>query len=59
MSFEFTGKIVRDLKQNLNRIDLLTDAKIADIKGLMKVMNEQILKLSDRILHTEEELYKK
>ena len=45
--------------QNLNRIDLLTDAKISDIKGILKAMNDQILKLSKRLNHTENELYKK
>lgn len=43
----------------MNRIDLLTDTKIGDIKGLMKLMNDSILKLNKRLNITEMELYKK
>ena len=49
----------KTLKVNLNRLDLLTDAKIGDIKGLMKTMTDQIIKLSKRVQMNESELYKK
>lgn len=38
---------------------MLTDTKIGDIKGLMKLMNDSILKLNKRLNITEMELYKK
>ena len=47
------------LGNNINRIDLLTDAKIGDMKGLMKTMTDQIVKLSKRVQLTETELYKR
>ena len=47
------------LTNNMNRIDLLTDAKIGDIKGLMHTMTDQIVKLSKRMQMTETELYKR
>lgn len=46
------------MQTNLDKIDLLTDAKISDIKGLMKSMTDQIMKLSKRLLNHETELYK-
>lgn len=49
----------KTLHVNLNRIDLLTDAKIGDIKGLMKTMTDQIITLNKRVQLNESELYKK
>ena len=39
----------KKLQQNINRIDLLTDSKIGDIKGLLKDVAEQCLKLNKRV----------
>ena len=47
------------MQTNVNRIDLLTDAKVGDIKSLMKTMTDQIVQLSKRLHITECELYKK
>ena len=38
---------------------MLTDTKIGDIKGLMRTMTDQIVKLSKRVQLNESELYKK
>ena len=40
---EFAGNLKKTLQTNVNRIDLLTDAKIGDIKSLMKTMTDQIV----------------
>ena len=37
---EFASNVKKTLQTNINRIDLLTDAKIGDIKGLMKTMTD-------------------
>lgn len=37
---EFANNVKKTLQTNINRIDLLTDAKIGDIKGLMKTMTD-------------------
>ena len=47
------------LQSNVNRIDLLSDAKIGDVKNLMKTMTDQIVLLSKRLSMNETELYKK
>ena len=39
-SVEFAESLKTTMGQNLNRIDLLTDAKISDIKGILKAMND-------------------
>ena len=44
------------LNNNINRIDLLSDARIGDIKGLMKTMTNEIIKLSKRVQVYESEL---
>ena len=49
----------RQLTNTLNRVDLLTDVKIGDMKGLMKDLADQILKLSKRLVTTEIDVYKK
>lgn len=49
----------KTLENNINRIDLLTDGKIHDMKGLMKDLAEQILKLNKRITITENEAIKR
>lgn len=47
------------LNNNINRIDLLSDARIGDIKGLMKTMTNEIIKLSKRVQLSESELCKR
>lgn len=37
---EFSTKMTKNLMSNVNRIDLLTDTKIGDIKTLMKTMTD-------------------
>jgi len=39
-SVDFADNLKNQMNVNLNRIDLLTDAKIGDIKGLMKSMSD-------------------
>ena len=56
---ESQENVKKTLHVNLNRIDLLTDAKIGDIKGLMKTMTDQIITLNKRVQLNESELYKK
>ena len=50
---------MKNVSSNVNRIDLLTDAKIGDIKNLMKCMSDQIVHLGKRLSNNEMELYKK
>ena len=47
------------MQNNINRVDLLTDAKIGDIKGLMKEMAEHIIKLNKRMIISENEALRK
>ena len=49
----------KNLQQNINRIDLLTDGKIGDIKGLMKDLAEQLIKQSKRLHYVETDILKK
>ena len=49
----------KKIKSNINRVDLLTDAKIGDIKGLMKEMAEQIIKLNKRLVIAETDVLRK
>ena len=53
------AKMKKTLENNINRVDLLTDGKIHDMKALMKDLAEQILKLNKRITITENEAIKK
>ena len=49
----------KKLQSNINRIDLLTDSKIGDVKGLLKSLTESLLKLGKRLTVAETEMYKK
>ena len=53
------AKMKKTLENNINRVDLLTDGKIHDMKALMKDLAEQILKLNKRITITENDAIKK
>ena len=53
------AKMKKTLENNINRVDLLTDGKIHDMKALMKDLADQILKLNKRITITENEAIKK
>ena len=44
---------------NMKEIDLLTDSKIKDIKGLMTGLAEQIIQLNNRVSFAENETLKK
>ena len=59
MSAIAAAKMKKTLENNINRVDLLTDGKIHDMKGLMKDLADQILKLNKRITITENEAIKK
>ena len=59
LSLVAAANMKKNLQQNINRIDLLTDAKIGDIKIIMKDMTDQILKLSKRITVAENDMLKK
>lgn len=50
-----SNEVQRKMKANINRVDLLTDARIGDIKGLMKEIAEQVIKLNKRLIITESE----
>ncbi len=47
------------LQSNINRVDLLTDSKIGDIKKLMTEAMQQIMALSKRVMNAEAEIYRK
>ena len=47
------------LQGSINRVDLLTDSKIKDIKGLMRGLAEQVIKLSKRVTQAESEMFKR
>ena len=49
----------KTLDKNINRMDLLTDGKIFDIKALMRELAEQIIKLNKRVTIAENDIYKK
>lgn len=50
---------MKALKNNINRVDLLSDARIGDIKDLMKTMTNEIIKLSKRVQLNETGLFKR
>ena len=47
------------INRTLNRMDLLTDSKIGEIKGLMKDLAEQILKMNKRVTMAENDMLRK
>ena len=49
----------KSLQSNINRVDLLTDSKIGEVKGLMKELADNLIKLSKRITIAENEVLKK
>ena len=59
LSIQQAAKTKASLQNNINRVDLLTDSKIADIKKLMNEAMTQIMGMSKRIMCVETEMYKK
>ena len=59
LSIEAAARMKKTLQSNINRIDLLTDSKIGDIKGLLTSLSEQLVNLNKRITYAESEMYKK
>ena len=49
----------KTLQTNINRIDLLTDARIGEIKGLMKSMADQVLALNKRVTIAEADMLRR
>lgn len=49
----------KSLQHNINRIDLLTDSKIGEVKGILKQLADNIITLSKRVTHAENEMLKK
>jgi len=49
----------KKLDQNINRIDLLTDSKIGDVKNILRDLADQVIKLSKRVALAENEMLKK
>ena len=59
LSIVAAANMKKKLQSNINRIDLLTDSKIGDVKGLLKSLTESLLKLGKRLTVAETEMYKK
>ena len=59
VSLAAAAAMKKTLQNNINRVDLLTDTKIGDIKNLMKELAEQVVKLSKRVTLAETEVFKK
>lgn len=49
----------KKIDQNINRIDLLTDSKIGEIKELLKGLSREVLKLSKRVTDAEVTMLRK
>ena len=43
------GTVKKNLTDQINRVDLLTDAKIGEIKGLMKQLANQVIQVNTRV----------
>lgn len=43
------GTVKKNLAEQINRVDLLTDAKIGEIKGLMKQLANQVIQVNTRV----------
>lgn len=59
MSLEAAANMKKNLTQNINRIDLLTDAKIGDVKSLLTELANQIILLSKRVTVAENDMLKR
>jgi len=59
LSLAAAAKMKQNLTHNINRVDLLTDAKIGDIKGLLTELASQIILLSKRVTIAENDMLKK
>ena len=49
----------QNLEKNINRVDLLTDSKIKDIKGILRELADQVIKLSRRVTVAENEMHRR
>ena len=59
VSLKEAAEMKKALQGSINRVDLLTDSKIKDIKGLMRGLAEQVIKLSKRVTQAESEMFKR
>ena len=59
VSLKEAAEMKKALQGSINRVDLLTDSKIKDIKGLMRGLAEQVIKLGKRVTQAESEMFKR
>ena len=59
VSLKEAAEMKKALQGSINRVDLLTDSKITDIKGLMRGLAEQVIKLGKRVTQAESEMFKR
>ena len=59
LTLEKAVAMKKGLQNNINRIDLLTDSRIGEIKSLLKEHSEEILKLTKRISGVENDITRK